>query len=44
VSVRMFAWEVMPFNLRARRCGTLQTLSVGDGLTGSPSVTVVCAL
>jgi hypothetical protein len=33
VSVRWFAWEVMLFSPRARRCETLQTFSVGDGLT-----------
>ena len=36
VSVRMFAWEVMPFSLKARRCGTLRTFSVGDGLNRKP--------
>jgi hypothetical protein len=36
VSVRMFAWEVMPFSPKARRCGTSQTLSVNDGLTRKP--------
>jgi hypothetical protein len=36
MSVSWFAWEVMLFSPRARRCGTLQTLSVGGGLTEGP--------
>jgi hypothetical protein len=36
-----FAWEMMPFRSRARRCGTSQTLSSWcDGPAGSPSVTI----
>jgi hypothetical protein len=34
--MKRFVGEVMPFSSRARRCGTLQTLSVGDGLARKP--------
>jgi hypothetical protein len=36
MSVRQFVREVMLFNPRARRCGTLQALSDSDGLTRKP--------
>ena len=36
VSVKWFAREVMLFSPRVRRCGTSQTLSIGDGLTRKP--------
>ena len=36
MSVSWFAREVMLFSPRACRCGTLQALSDGDGLTRKP--------
>jgi hypothetical protein len=42
VSVGIFAWEMMLFSPRARRCGTSQTLSDGEGLARKPINDSVC--
>jgi hypothetical protein len=45
MTVSWFAREVMLFSPKARRCGALQALSDGDGLTRKPiSDCCVCVL